>query len=181
MKYDSVKYLIYFMLMLCITSFFTEAKAAPKYSSFSLDAITGKTLHNKNGYQLRYPASLTKVMTLYLVFEDLEKRKIQKSDLIIFSRNASRKPASKLGISKGGSISVSNAIKALAVKSANDVATAVAEYLEGSEEKFALRMTEKAKELGMMNTTFKNASGLHNNDQKTTAFDMAILALRMLK
>ena len=181
MKYDSVKYLIYFMLMLCITSFFTEAKAAPKYSSFSLDAITGKTLHNKNGYQLRYPASLTKVMTLYLVFEDLEKRKIQKSDLIIFSRNASRKPASKLGISEGGSISVSNAIKALAVKSANDVATAVAEYLEGSEEKFALRMTEKAKELGMMNTTFKNASGLHNNDQKTTAFDMAILALRMLK
>ena len=181
MKYDSVKYLIYFMLMLCITSFFTEAKAAPKYSSFSLDAITGKTLHNKNGYQLRYPASLTKVMTLYLVFEDLEKRKIQKSDLIIFSRNASRKPASKLGISERGAISVSNAIKALAVKSANDVATAVAEYLEGSEEKFALRMTEKAKELGMMNTTFKNASGLHNNDQKTTAFDMAILALRMLK
>ncbi len=181
MKYNSVKYLIYFMLMLCITSFFTEAKAAPKYSSFSLDAITGKTLHNNNGYQLRYPASLTKVMTLYLVFEDLEKRKIQKSDLIIFSRNASRKPASKLGISEGESISVSNAIKALAVKSANDVATAIAEYLEGSEEKFALRMTEKAKDLGMINTTFKNASGLHNNHQKTTAFDMAILALRMLK
>lgn len=181
MKSSSIKYLMYFILILSFTVSINEATAAPKYSSFSLDANTGKTLHSNNGYQLRYPASLTKVMTLYLIFEDLEKRKIQKSDLITFSRNASRKPASKLGISEGETISFSNAIKALAVKSANDVATAVAEHLEGSEEKFALRMTEKARELGMWNTTFKNASGLHNNYQKTTAFDMAILALRMVK
>ena len=181
MKSDSIKYLIYFILIFGFSFSFNEAGAAPKYSSFSLDANTGKTLHSNKGYQLRYPASLTKVMTLYLIFEDLEKRKIQKSDLITFSRNASRKPASKLGIAEGKTISFSNAIKALAVKSANDVATAVAEHLEGSEEKFALRMTEKARDLGMMSTTFKNASGLHNNYQKTTAFDMAILALRMLK
>ena len=120
-------------------------------------------------------------MTLYLIFEDLEDGKIQKSDLVTFSQNASSMPASKLGLAPGETITLSNAIKALAIKSANDVATAVAEHLSGTEESFATRMTNKARELGMYQTSFRNASGLHNNYQKTTAFDMAILGLRILK
>ncbi|MAT22513.1 MAG: hypothetical protein CML86_03305 [Rhodobiaceae bacterium] len=168
-------------LFLIVYFLSTELMAAPKYASFSLDAATGEILHNNQGFQSRYPASLTKVMTLYLIFEDISDGKIQKSDLVTFSRNASSKPASKLGLAPGEKITFSNAIKALAIKSANDVATAVAEHISGSEESFALRMTDKARELGMYQTSFKNASGLHNNYQKTTAFDMAILGLRMLK
>ena len=168
-------------LFLIIYFFSTDTIATPKYSSFTLDAKSGEILHNNKGFQTRYPASLTKVMTLYLIFEDLEEGKIQKSDLIVFSRNASSKPASKLGLVPGEKITLSNAIKALAIKSANDVATAVAEHLSGSEENFATRMNRKARELGMYQTSFRNASGLHNNYQKTTAFDMAILGLRILK
>ena len=168
-------------LFLIIYFFSTDTIAAPKYSSFSLDAISGEILHNNRGFQKRYPASLTKVMTLYLIFEDLEDGKIQKSDLVTFSQNASSMPASKLGLAPGETITLSNAIKALAIKSANDVATAVAEHLSGTEESFATRMTNKARELGMYQTSFRNASGLHNNYQKTTAFDMAILGLRILK
>ena len=128
-------------LFLIIYFFSTDTIAAPKYSSFSLDAISGEILHNNRGFQTRYPASLTKVMTLYLIFEDLEDGKIQKSDLVAFSRNASSMPASKLGLAAGETITLSNAIKALAIKSANDVATAVAEHLSGTEESFATRMT----------------------------------------
>ena len=168
-------------LFLIFYFYSTELMATPKYASFSLDAATGEILHNNQGFQSRYPASLTKVMTLYIIFEDISDGKIQKSDLITFSRNASSKPASKLGLAPGEKITFSNAIKALAIKSANDVATAVAEHISGSEESFALRMTNKARELGMYQTSFKNASGLHNNYQKTTAFDMAILGLRILK
>ena len=168
-------------LFLIIYFFSTDTIAAPKYSSFSLDAMSGEILHNNMGFQTRYPASLTKVMTLYLIFEDLEDGKIQKSDLVAFSRNASSMPASKLGLAPGETITLSNAIKALAIKSANDVATAVAEHLSGTEESFATRMTNKARQLGMYQTSFRNASGLHNNYQKTTAYDMAILGLRILK
>lgn len=168
------------IVQLCILTINNNANANTKYSSLTLDAKSGDIIHNNNGFAKRYPASLTKVMTLYLVFEDLQDKKLQKSELIIFSDNASKKPASKLGLSPGESINVSNAIKALAIKSANDVATAIAEHIEGSERQFALRMTDKAKELGMYNTTFKNASGLHNDYQTTTAYDMAILGLRIL-
>ncbi|MDG2187072.1 MAG: D-alanyl-D-alanine carboxypeptidase [Hyphomicrobiales bacterium] len=183
MKNIFIKKLI-FILIIFPCFIFTgtnDVNAAPKYSSFSLDARSGEIVHNNKGFQKRYPASLTKVMTLYLIFEDINNNKIKKTDLITFSRNASSKPASKLGLSTGETISFSNAIKALAIKSANDVATAVAEHISGSEKQFALKMTEKARELGMYSTTFKNASGLHDNYQTTTAYDMAILGLRMIK
>lgn len=176
------KFIILLIISLTFVFLLTsDSNSAPKYSSFSLDATSGEIVHNNKGYQKRYPASLTKVMTLYIIFEDIKKNKISTSDLIIFSRNASNKPASKLGLSHGKSISFSDAIRALAIKSANDVATAVAEHISGTEEKFANRMTDKAREIGMYNTTFKNASGLHNNYQTTTAYDMAILGLRMIK
>ena len=168
------------IVQICILILNNNVYANTKYASLTLDAKSGDIIHNNNGFAKRYPASLTKVMTLYLIFEDLESKRLQKSDLITFSENASRKPASKLGLLPGKSINVSNAIKALAVKSANDVATAVAEHIAGSERQFALRMTNKAKELGMYHTTFKNASGLHNDSQTTTAYDMAILGLRIL-
>ena len=179
--HNANKNFVSIFLFLIVYFFSYDTIAAPKYASFSLDAISGEILHNNRGFQSRYPASLTKVMTLYLIFEDLEDGKIQKSDLVTFSRNASSKPASKLGLAPGKKITFSNAIKALAIKSANDVATAVAEHLSGSEDGFAMRMTKKARQLGMYQTSFKNASGLHNNYQKTTAFDMAILGLRILK
>ncbi len=179
--YVSNKNFLSIFVFLIVFFFSIELFAAPKYASFSLDASSGEILHNNKGFQTRYPASLTKVMTLYLVFEDLKNGKIQQSDLVVFSRNASNMPASKLGLLPGEQITVSNAIRALAIKSANDVATAIAEHISGSEERFAERMTKKARELGMYQTSFKNASGLHNNYQKTTAFDMAILGLRILK
>ena len=151
----------------------------PKYAAYVIDANTGKVLHSRNANALRYPASLTKMMTLYLVFEDLHRGKIKKSSRVVMSRNAAKRPPSKLGIRPGRSISVEQAILALVTKSANDVSTAVAEKLSGSEAAFARRMTKKARELGMRRTTFKNANGLTAKGQLTTAADMARLGLAL--
>jgi D-alanyl-D-alanine carboxypeptidase len=128
---------------------------------------------------LRHPASLTKVMTLYLLFQDLKAKRITLQSKIRFSRRASAQAPSKLGIKPGQSITVDTAIRALVTKSANDVAVAVAETLGGSEAAFAARMTRTARALGMKRTTFRNASGLPNPSQWTTARDMATLSLRI--
>ena len=149
------------------------------YSSLVMDAKTGEIIHHVNGYKKRYPASLTKMMTLYILFEEIKKGSIKKTDLIYFSRNASNKQPSKLGIPSGGSISVDTAIKSLAIKSANDVATAVAEHISKTEVLFSNKMSVTAKKLGMQNTVFKNASGLPNSKQVTTPYDMVILGLRI--
>jgi D-alanyl-D-alanine carboxypeptidase len=149
------------------------------YSSLVMDAKTGEIIHHVNGYKKRYPASLTKIMTLYILFDEIKKGSIKKTDLIYFSRNASNKEPSKLGIPSGRSISVDIAIKSLAIKSANDVATAVAEHISGTEVLFSNKMSVTAKKLGMQNTVFKNASGLPNSKQITTPYDMAILGLRI--
>jgi len=161
----------------CINN--TASAANSKYSSLVMDAKTGEIIHHVNGYKTRYPASLTKMMTLYILFDEIKKGSIKKSDLIYFSRNASNKQPSKLGIPSGGSISVDTAIKSLAIKSANDVATAVAEHISETEILFSNKMSMTAKSLGMNNTIFKNASGLHNNNQKTTPYDMVLLGLRL--
>ena len=127
----------------------------------------------------RHPASLTKVMTLYLLFEDLKAGRLKlTSDLKVSQRAASMQP-SKLGLKPGSTISVENAIKALVTRSANDVAATIGENLDGSEANFAARMTRKARAIGMSKTTFKNASGLPNPAQVTTARDMATLSLRI--
>ena len=144
-----------------------------------MDAKTGEIIHHVNGYKKRYPASLTKMMTLYILFDEIKRGSIKKTDLIYFSRNASNKQPSKLGIPSGGSISVDSAIKALAIKSANDVATAVAEHISGTETLFSNKMSMTAETLGMKNTVFKNASGLPNSKQLTTPYDMVILGLRI--
>jgi D-alanyl-D-alanine carboxypeptidase len=155
------------------------ATANSKYAGIVIDAKTGKTLYANDADELRYPASLTKMMTLYMVFEALEARSIRLDTRIVFSANAAKEPPTKLGVRAGKSITVEQAIYALVTKSANDASTAVAEHLGGSEANFARMMTAKARSLGMSRTTFRNAHGLPNSKQVTTARDMARLGIAL--
>jgi len=150
-----------------------------KYSALVIDASSGATLYQANATAPRYPASLTKMMTLYLLFEAMEQGRLSKTTEIPVSANASRQPPSKMGIKAGQSIDAESAILSLAVKSGNDVAVAVAEYLGGTEAEFAAQMTARARQLGMTGTVFRNASGLPDPDQRTTARDMAVLGLAL--
>ncbi|HEX5006475.1 MAG TPA: D-alanyl-D-alanine carboxypeptidase family protein [Hyphomonadaceae bacterium] len=152
---------------------------AGKYASIVVDLDSAKVLHARDADETRYPASLTKVMTLYLVFDALDAGKLKLNERMPVSKAASRQQPSKLGLKAGSTIKVEDAIRALVTKSANDVAVVFAEKLSGSESKFAVKMTAKAKELGLQNTVFKNASGLPNKAQVTTARDMAKLAEAM--
>ena len=161
------------------TCFFMPQNAAASVSSIIIDANTGHVISAQNADELRYPASLTKLMTLYITFDALEKGLIKLEDEFPVSRKAANRAPSRLGLKPGSTISVKKAIEALIVKSANDCATVLAEGLGYSEENFARTMTRVAKELGMKNTTFRNASGLPNRAQKTTARDMAILGAAM--
>lgn len=158
-----------------------RAAPAPQYSAIVIHADTGDVLLNKYIDEKRYPASLTKMMTLYVLFEALEAGTLNPDSMLTVSAQAAGQPPSKLGLAAGSKISVEDAIKALVVKSANDVAVTVAEGVSGSEWKFAQTMTTRARALGMMNTTFKNASGLPNSKQMTTARDLAILSQRLIK
>ena len=155
------------------------AAANSKYAGIVVDAKTGKTLYSYNADELRYPASLTKMMTLYLTFEALNRGKIKLDTRIKFSANAAKEPPTKLGVKAGQSITVEQVIYSLVTKSANDASTAIAEHLGGSEAKFAAMMTAKARALGMSRTTFRNANGLPNSQQMTTARDMAILGIAL--
>ena len=147
----------------------------------AVDAATGEVLVERNAGISWQPASLTKMMTIYLVFEELKAGRLQLGSTLTFSENARAKPASKLVLAAGQSITVEQGLQALVARSANDVATAFAERLSGSEPAFAQRMTETAMRLGMTATQFRNANGLPDNAQQTTARDMAILALALLK
>ncbi len=157
----------------------TPALATEKYAAMVLDANTGKVLHARHGDTPRYPASLTKMMTLYMAFDLIEKKRLSYDSRIRISAQAAAQPPSKLGLEVGSTIRAIDAIKALVTKSANDVAVAVAEHIAGSEANFARLMTEKARELGMVSTVFKNASGLPDSNQVTTARDMITLALAL--
>ncbi|MBI1400878.1 D-alanyl-D-alanine carboxypeptidase family protein [Hyphomonas sp.] len=154
---------------------------AEKYAAFVMDADTGEILHERNAEDSRYPASLTKVMTLYLLFDAINAGDVKLTDKMTVSKNAAAQPPSNLKLKAGTKIKVEDAILALVTKSANDVAVVIAEHLAGSERKFAARMTEKARDLGLENTTFKNASGLPNTAQITTAHDLALLADALLE
>jgi len=145
-----------------------------------MDARTNEVLLEDQADATRYPASLTKMMTLYMLFEAIERGDISMDTRLTASRNASRQPPSRLGLAcsrrRGcDSITVEQAIRALVVQSANDVATMVAERLGGSEARFAANMTARARELGMRDTRFANASGLPDTRHRTTARDMATL------
>jgi D-alanyl-D-alanine carboxypeptidase len=160
-------------------AFMAEASANPRYAAYVIDAKTGEVLFARNANDKRYPASLTKMMTLYLTFEALEAGRISKGSKIPVSRNAAAEEPSKLGLRAGSTITVDQAIKALVTKSANDAATALGEFLGGSEKNFARMMTAKARQLGMSRTQFRNAHGLPNSEQYTTARDMAILGIAL--
>ena len=160
------------------------ASAAPglansKYAGIVVDANTGKTLYESSADSLRYPASLTKMMTLYIAFEALKAGKVSKSTRIPVSAYAAGRPPSKLGLRAGQTISLESAIYALVTKSANDVASALGEYFGGSEAGFAKIMTAKARALGMSRTVFRNPHGLPDARQVTTARDMARLGIAL--
>ncbi len=179
------------MLLLCLA--FTVPQSAEaagkkkaatppnsKYASIVIDAETGAVVSESNPNKLLHPASLTKMMTLMLLFEALENGNVRLNDKIMISRNAADEQPSKLGLGAGASIRVEDAILAVVTKSANDVAAAIAEHLAGSESRFALRMTRRAHDIGMTRTIFKNPHGLHDPQQVTTARDMATLARYIL-
>jgi len=163
-------------LMLAATVMPAPAKAA-KYAAIVIEESSGRVLFARNADKARYPASLTKIMTLYLLFEELESGRMSMQTKMPVSRVAASRSPSKLYLKPGQSITVKDAIYALITKSANDVATVVGEALSGTEREFGKRMTRKARALGMTRTTFRNASGLPHSKQRTTARDMARLAI----
>jgi D-alanyl-D-alanine carboxypeptidase len=146
-----------------------------------VDAVTGEVISSSNADISTYPASLTKMMNLYLLFDALKHGQIKLTDSITFSDHAAAQDATNLSVSEGASIKVETAILAVVVRSANDAATAIGERVAGSEWAFAKKMTQTARALGMKNTTYLNANGLPNPGQRTTARDQAILAVALLR
>ncbi|KZL06733.1 D-alanyl-D-alanine carboxypeptidase DacF precursor [Pseudovibrio axinellae] len=151
------------------------AQANAKYAGIVVDAKTGKVLYSNNATAKRYPASTTKIMTLYVLFEELEAGRISLNTKMKVSRYAARRPPTKLGLKVGGYLRVKDAIYALITKSANDASTVIAEHISGSETAFGRRMTQTARSIGMRNTIFRNPHGLPNSKQITTAADLALL------
>jgi len=152
-----------------------------KYAAIVVDARTGEVLYGKRADAPRYPASITKVMTLYLAFEALAAGKIELDDPVIFSPRAAAQSPTKLGVRAGDSITVHQAMQGMVTRSANDAAVALAEKLGGTEQRFAALMTLRAQELGMSNSHFSNASGLPDSRQITTARDIAILSRAVMR
>jgi D-alanyl-D-alanine carboxypeptidase len=173
-------FLVAVPLVLLVFTLLAPNTALAKYASYVIDAKTGTVHHNTNENTRNYPASLTKMMTLYMIFDALEDGRIQLDQHLKISARAVRQPSSKLGLLRRDKVTFEHAILAIVTKSANDVATAVAETLSKSERSFALTMTAKARTIGMTRTTFRNASGLPHRGQLSTAKDMATLALRLL-
>lgn len=167
-------------LFLSVITFSQEVQAS-RYASIVIDVNRGVVLHAVNPDKRRYPASLTKIMTLYMVFEALKQGKLTLDQRLRVSRRAAGMAPTNLKLTAGGTISLETAIYALVTKSANDAAVIVAEALGKTESKFAILMTKKARALGMSKTTFRNASGLPNRRQKSTARDMATLARHLIK
>ncbi|WP_299138658.1 D-alanyl-D-alanine carboxypeptidase family protein [uncultured Tateyamaria sp.] len=153
--------------------------AAP-YAAFVMDARTGEVLHSRNADTRLHPASLTKMMTLYVVFQAVERGEITLDTKVKISAKAASEPPSKLGLKAGSRIKLRYLIRASAVKSANDAATAMAEAISGSEAAFARRMNRTAASLGMTRTTFKNAHGLTESGHMSTARDMSIMGRHMI-
>jgi len=168
-----------FALTIAILAAGTPAQA--RYASIVVDFETGRVLHETNADTRNYPASLVKMMTLYMAFEALERGDITFDQRLTVSRRAAGMPASKLGLRKGEKITVKNVILALVTKSANDAAVVMAEALAKKETVFARLMTKKARSLGMKKTRFRNASGLPNRGQVSTARDMATLAQALIR
>ena len=158
----------------------SSAQANPRYAAIVIDSQNGEVLHSANADATRYPASLTKMMTLYLAFEAVEEGRLRLDQPLPVSSYAASMQPSKLGVKAGDSITLREAIPALIIRSANDVAVVVAEALAGTESQFGDMMTAKARSLGMHNTYFRNASGLPDPLQTSTARDLATLSVRLM-
>ena len=159
----------------------SQVQANPRYAAIVLDADSGEVLHASSADATRYPASLTKMMTLYLLFEAMDKGLMTLDTAMPVSAHAASMPQTNISLKKGERLRIRDAIPALVVRSANDAAVVVAEALGGTESEFARMMTAKAKSMKMTATRFRNASGLPNNAQASTARDLAILSLRLMK
>ncbi|WP_246741415.1 D-alanyl-D-alanine carboxypeptidase [Mesorhizobium loti] len=168
-----------FALALTFVCADVASSLAARPAAIVVDAKTGKVLYSADANGRRYPASLTKMMTLYLTFEALAKGKISRNSPVVFSAHASAEAPTKLGVKPGGSVTVDTAILSIVTKSANDSATALGEMLGGNETTFARMMTAKARALGMNGTVFRNANGLPDPGQFTTARDMATLGIAL--
>ena len=167
------------LMLVTIFFLFGIAASAAPYAALVMDARTGEVIHARNADTRLHPASLTKMMTLYLAFQAIESGKISLDQKVKISANAAAEPPSKLGLVKGQKIAFRYLVRAAAVKSANDAATAIGETIAGSEAKFAALMTSTAKKMGMKRTTFKNAHGLTKSGHMSTARDMTLLGRRL--
>ena len=178
-----IKKMTYFFRFFVTLSFLFlfSLDAIAKKAAIVLDYDTKEVLFEINADTRNYPASLTKIMTLYITFDYLKKGKLKNKTLLKVSKKAASKQPSKLYLEPGSSIRVEDAIFALIIKSANDVAAVVAENISGSEQEFSKLMNKYAHDLGMHNTNFKNASGLHHKSQLTTARDIATLSHALIK
>jgi D-alanyl-D-alanine carboxypeptidase len=170
-----------FLISLACLSWPRPGSAAANYAAIVVDADSGAVLESVAATARWYPASLTKVMTVYLAFQEIEAGRLKLDEELTVSAHAAAQPATELGLGAGQKITVKDTILAIILQSANDAAVALAERIGGSEEAFAERMTAKAKELGMSRTVFRNASGLPDPEQVTTARDMAVLAKALLE
>ncbi|MCP5039304.1 MAG: D-alanyl-D-alanine carboxypeptidase [Rhodobacteraceae bacterium] len=171
---------LFLVIAACVSVFFPVASVGAPYAAMVVDARTGKVLHSRNADTQLHPASLTKMMTLYIAFEAIKHGEISLDTMVTISANAAAEPPSKLGLRTGQKIQLRYLIRAAAVKSANDAATAIGEAIAGSEAAFARRMNRTAKALGMSRTTFKNAHGLTRTGHMSTARDMTALGRHLL-
>lgn len=167
------------LVLLCVFAAPPAFAGREKQASFVIDGNTGAVLHEQAADEPRFPASLTKMMTLYMAFEEIASGRMTEDTMLTISMTASSMAPSKLGLDVGERISLGHAMKAVVTKSANDMACAIAEAIAGSEDAFARRMTQRARQIGMSSTTFRNASGLPDPGQITTARDMVTLGLRL--
>ena len=175
-----MKRVLFFLVSLFV--FCGMSNAADYRAVIVADIDSGRVLYQENANQLNYPASLTKIMTLYLTFDALEHNRLHLDDYLIVSQYAANAQPVKLGLNAGSKITVEDAIKAVAVHSANDVARVLAENLQGGKEgNFASLMTQVANEIGLQNTNFENSSGLPNDDHMSTARDIALLSMAVYK
>ncbi len=170
-------FLSVFLIVLALAP--VRGLAAP-YAAMVMDARTGEVLHSRNADTRLHPASLTKMMTLYIAFQAVERGEITLDTPVTISRNAANEPPSRLGLRAGQTIRLRYLLRAAAVKSANDASTAIGEAISGSEEAFATRMNRTARAMGMTNTTFRNAHGLTQSGHMSTARDMTILGRHVI-
>lgn len=179
LRRNALQVIFIFLVSLFVVATMATPSYASKraYAAIVVDAKTGKTLYSRSADAERYPASVAKVMTLYVLFQELEAGNLKLSSRLKVSKHAAAAVPTKLGLRAGSTISVQDAIKSLVTLSANDIARVIAENISGSESKFAQRMTRTAKSLGMNSTTYRNASGLPDSRQITTVRDQSRLAI----